>query len=169
MTTNLEAVQEAVRQIRLRNLGGIIVIDFIDMTEEAHRKQVFEALERELQKDRAKNKVLQISEFGLVELTRKRSRPSLERVLTQPCPYCRGVGRIKSMTTICLELRRQLLRQQSRWRESEILLRVHPEVARALQSEDRSILIELETALRSTIVVQSDATIHHEHFDILEV
>jgi ribonuclease G len=157
-----------VRQIRLRNLGGIIVIDFIDMTEEEHRKQVFEALERELQKDRAKNKVLQISEFGLVELTRKRSRPSLERVLTQPCPYCRGVGRIKSMTTICLELRRQLLRQRSRWRESEVLLRVHPEVARALQS-DRAILNELELELKSTIVIQSDATIHHEHFDILEV
>jgi ribonuclease G len=169
LTTNLEAVQEAVRQIRLRNLGGIIVIDFIDMTEEEHRKQVFDALERELQKDRAKNKVLQISEFGLVELTRKRSRPSLERVLTQPCPYCRGIGRIKSMTTICLEMRRQLLRQRGRWRESEILLRVHPEVARALQSEDRAILTELETELRSTILVQSDATIHHEHFDILEV
>jgi len=169
LTTNLEAVQESVRQIRLRNLGGIIVIDFIDMTEEVHRNQVFEALGRELQKDRAKNKVLAISEFGLVELTRKRSRPSLERVLTQPCPYCRGVGRIKSMTTICLELRRQMLRQRSRWRESEILLRVHPEVARALQSEDRSILAELETELKSTILVQSDASIHHEHFDILEV
>ena len=112
--------------------------------------------------------MLQISEFGLVELTRKRSRPSLERVLTQPCPYCRGVGRIKSMTTICLELRRQLLRQRSRWRESEVLLRVHPEVARALQS-DRAILNELELELKSTIVIQSDATIHHEHFDILEV
>ncbi len=169
LTTNLEAVQEAVRQIRLRNLGGIIVIDFIDMTEEEHRKQVFDALERELQKDRAKNKVLQISEFGLVELTRKRSRPSLEQVLTQPCPYCRGVGRIKSMTTICLELRRQMLRQRSRWRESEILVRVHPEVGRALQSEDRAILTELETELHSTILVQSDATLHHEHFDILEV
>jgi ribonuclease G len=169
LITNLEAVSEIVRQIRLRNLGGIIVIDLIDMIEEEHRKQVFEALERELAKDRAKNKVLKISEFGLVELTRKRSRPSLERVLTQPCPYCRGVGRIQSLTTICLELRRQILRQLARYRTSELLLRVHPDIARTLQSEDRAILNDLETTLQSRILIQGDAGIHHEHFDIIEV
>lgn len=169
LTTNLEAVQEIVRQIRLRNLGGIIVIDLIDMIEEEHRRQVFAALELELAKDRAKNKVLQISEFGLVELTRKRSRPSLERVLTQPCPYCRGVGRIQSSTTVCLELRRQILRQHGRHRTAELLLRVHPDVARALQSEDRAILNELETVLQTRILIQGDAGIHHEHFDIIEV
>lgn len=169
LTTNLEAVREIVRQVRLRNLGGIIVIDLIDMVEEEHRQQVSEVLREELEKDRAKYKVLGISEFGLVELTRKRSRPSLERVLTQPCPYCRGTGRIKSLTTISIELRRQLLRHRSRYAEHEILLRVHPDVARALQREEQSILRELETELGTQILVQSDPELHHERFDILEV
>jgi ribonuclease G len=169
LTTNLEAVEEIVRQIRLRNLGGIIVIDLIDMVEEGHRQEVFAALEQELSKDRAKYKVLNISEFGLVELTRKRSRPSLERLLTQPCPYCRGTGRIKSLSTIALDLRRQLLRHRGRHLDHEILLRVHPDVAKALQREEQSILRELETELRAEILIQSDPELHHERFDILEV
>ena len=169
LTTNLEAVREIVRQIRLRNLGGIIVIDLIDMVEEEHREQVSEVLRQELEKDRAKYKVLGISEFGLVELTRKRSRPSLERLLTQPCPHCRGTGRIKSLTTISIELRRQLLRQRSRYKDHEILLRVHPDVAKALQREEQSILRELELELGTDILIQSDPELHHERFDILEV
>lgn len=169
LTTNLEAVQEIVRQIRLRNLGGIIVIDLIDMAEQEHRDQVYAALEQEMSKDRAKHKVLNISEFGLVEITRKRSRPSLERTLTQPCPYCRSSRRIKSLTTICLELRRQLLRQKERYRDREILLRVHPDVAQRLQKQQQSVLNELECVLHSEILLQSDANLHHESFDILEV
>ena len=169
LTTNLEAVQEVVRQIRLRNLGGIIVIDLIDMAEQEHRDQVSAALEAEMSKDRAKHKILNISEFGLVEITRKRSRPSLERVLTQPCPYCHGSRRIKSLATICLDLRRQLLRQRDRFGDREILLRVHPDVAQALQTHQQSILVELERVLRSDILLQSDANLHHERFDILEV
>ena len=169
LTTNLEAVREVVRQIRLRNLGGIIVIDLIDMEEPEHRELVFDALAREMAKDRARNRVLRISEFGLVEITRKRSRPSLERILTQPCPYCRGTGRIKSLSTIGLDLRRQLLQQRSRFRDREILLRVHPEVARELQRQSQPILRELERELRTEILIQSDAGLHHERFDILEV
>lgn len=169
LTTNLEAVREIVRQIRLRNLGGIIVLDLIDMEEPDHREQVFAVLEEELAKDRARNKVLSISEFGLVELTRKRTRPSLERLLTQPCPYCRGVGRIKSRATIALEMRRQLRRQRGRFAGREVLLRVHPDVARALQREERAILDELEIDLGTTVLIQSDEQLHHEHFDILEV
>ena len=168
LTTNLEAVEEIVRQIRLRNLGGIIVIDLIDMVEKEHQQEVFEALERELSKDRAKYKVLNISEFGLVELTRKRSRPSLERLLTQPCPYCRGTGRIKSLSTIALDLRRQMLAHSSRYREHEILLRVHPDIAKALQKEEQPILLELERELKVDILIQSDPELHHERFDILE-
>ncbi|MCP4662339.1 MAG: Rne/Rng family ribonuclease [bacterium] len=169
LTTNLEAVREIVRQVRLRNLGGILVIDLIDMEEPEHREQVFQALAEELSKDRAKNKVLNISEFGLVEITRKRTRPSLERLLTQPCPYCRGVGRIKSLATIGLELRRQLLQQRGRFQEREVLLRVHPDVAQALQREERPILEELESALGTQILLQSDSMLHHESFDILDV
>jgi ribonuclease G len=169
LTTNLEAVKEIVRQIRLRNLGGIIVLDLIDMVEPAHREQVFEALAQELAKDRARNKVLSISEFGLVEITRKRTRPSLERLLTQPCPYCRGVGRIKSLNTIAMDMRRQLLSQRGRFIDREVMLRVHPDVARALQREQRPILDELEHELDTAILLQSDPQLHHERFDILEV
>ncbi|MEO1082602.1 MAG: Rne/Rng family ribonuclease [Acidobacteriota bacterium] len=169
LTTNLEAVQEIVRQIRLRNLGGIIVIDLIDMVEESHRDEVFVALEAELAKDRSKNKVLEISEFGLVQLTRKRSRPSLERLLTSQCPYCRGAGRIRSLTTTALELRRRLLAARSRFSEVEILLRAHPDLAQALQREDRPILDELESELRSTILIQSDSDMHRERFDFSEL
>ena len=169
LQTNLEAVQEIVRQIRLRDLGGIIVIDLIDMTEQEHREQVFSALEGELRKDRAKTKVLNISEFGLVEVTRKRSRANLERLLTQPCPYCGGRGRIKSVATICLNLRKELLHQRSRIGQSELLLRVNPEIARALQQEERAILTEVERSLGVHILLQSDPEMHHERFDVVEV
>ncbi|HVF60749.1 MAG TPA: Rne/Rng family ribonuclease [Thermoanaerobaculia bacterium] len=169
LQTNLEAVQEIVRQIRLRDLGGIVVIDFIDMIEKEHREEVFAALGAELKKDRAKNKVLNISEFGLVEITRKRSRANLERLLTQPCPYCGGRGRVKSTTTICLNLRKQLLRQGRRAGQAELLLRVHPEIARALQEEERAILAEIERSLGVNILLQSDPALHHERFDVVEV
>jgi ribonuclease G len=169
LQTNLEAVSEIVRQIRLRDLGGIIVIDLIDMIEEAHREQVFSSLEREIKKDRAKTKVLNISEFGLVEITRKRSRANLERLLTQPCPYCGGRGRVKSIATICLNLRKALLRLRDRAGQGELLLRVHPEVARALQQEERAILDELEKSLGVAILLQSDSELHHERFDVVEV
>jgi ribonuclease G len=170
LQTNLEAVQEIVRQIRLRDLGGIIVIDLIDMVEQAHREQVFAALDSELKKDRAKTKMLNISEFGLVEITRKRSRANLERLLTQPCPYCSGRGRVKSLATICLNLRKEFLRLRGRYgQQTELLLRVNPEVARALQQEEREILDELERTLGVRILLQSDPEIHHERFDVVEV
>jgi ribonuclease G len=170
LQTNLEAISEIVRQIRLRDLGGIIVIDLIDMVEQAHREQVFASLEAEIKKDRAKTKVLNISEFGLVEITRKRSRANLERLLTQTCPYCGGRGRIKSIDTICLNLRKELLRMRDRrFGHGELLLRVHPEIARALQQEERAILEELERTLGVHILLQSDPELHHERFDIVEV
>jgi ribonuclease G len=169
MQTNLEAVQEIVRQIRLRDLGGIIVIDLIDMVEQVHREQVFATLESEIKKDRAKIKLLNISEFGLVEITRKRSRANLERLLTQPCPYCAGRGRIKSVATICLNLRKELLRLRGHMGHGELLLRVHPEIARALQQEERAILEELERSLEVKVLLQSDPELHHERFDVVEV
>ncbi|HEX4952635.1 MAG TPA: Rne/Rng family ribonuclease [Thermoanaerobaculia bacterium] len=169
LKTNLEAVAEVVRQVRLRDLGGIIVVDFIDMTQEEHRQQVFRALEAELHKDRARTKVLSISEFGLVEITRKRSRANLERLLTQACPYCGGTGRIKSVSTICLSIRREVLRSRDEPHAREILLRVHPEVARALQQEERPILEELERALGVAVLLHSDSELHQERFHIEEV
>ena len=172
--TNLEAVHEIVRQIRLRNLGGILVLDLIDMAPPEHREQVFAALEAELKRDRAKNKVLSISEFGLVELTRKRSRPSLERLLTEPCPHCASRGRIKSTSTVALAIRRHLLRQRSRLEAGapgrrEVLVRLHPDVARALQGEEREVLADVERQLALHVVLQADPAMHHERFDVLEV
>ena len=169
LKTNLEAVREIVRQIRLRDLGGIIVIDLIDMIDQEHKDEVFGLLEAELGRDRAKTKVLSISEFGLVEITRKRSRSNLERLLTQPCPYCSGRGRIKAISTICLNLRKELLARPRPLADSELLLRVHPEVAGALQREEREILEEVERTLGTQVVLQADPEFHHERFDVSEV
>lgn len=167
--TNLEAIREVVRQIRLRDLGGIIVLDLIDMEDEENRQLVFSALEQELAKDRTKNRVLSISEFGLVELTRKRTRPSLERMLTQPCPYCQGRGRIRSLATICLSLRRDALNRRHELVGAELLLRVHPDVAEALQRDERPVLDELQELLEAPVMVQSDTTLHHEQYDLSEL
>ena len=173
LRTNLEAVQEIVRQIRLRDLGGIIVIDLIDMIEPEHREQVFAALEAELRKDRAKNKVLVISEFGLVEITRKRSRSNLERLLHPALPAtARAAAGSRSVDH---DLPRPApraaaaARRARRAERGELLLRVHPEVARALQDEERAILDELERALGVRVLLQSDPELHHERFDVLEV
>ncbi len=163
--TNLEAAREIVRQIRLRNLGGIVVIDFIDMADPEHRRRVFETLERELERDRARNQVLGISDFGLVEITRKRSRPSLERLLTQACPCCQGRGRVKTPTTLCLDVRREALRNRARFEGRPLRLRVHPQLARAFEEQ---LLGEVEEALRTTIRIEVDPQLHLEDFEIRE-
>jgi ribonuclease G len=165
--TNLEAVQEIVRQIRLRDLGGLLVVDFIDMEEEGHRHELVAALEAELKKDRSKNRMLPVSEFGLVEITRKRQRQSLERALTMPCPYCAGSGRTKSVPTIVLEIRREIAKRVEEGEAHSLLLRVHPEVYRSLVGEERRLVEELEERIGMPIHVQSDEHLHHERFDIV--
>ena len=165
--TNLEAVQEIVRQIRLRDLGGLLVVDFIDMEEEGHRHELVAALEAELKKDRSKNRMLPVSEFGLVEITRKRQRQSLERALTMPCPYCAGSGRTKSIPTIVLEIRREILKRVEEGEAHSLMLRVHPEVYRSLVGEERWLVEELEERIGMPIHVQSDEHLHHERFDIV--
>ncbi|HQR47218.1 MAG TPA: ribonuclease E/G, partial [Thermoanaerobaculia bacterium] len=167
LRTNMEAVQEIVRQIRLRDLGGLLVVDFIDMEEEEHRRELVTALETELKKDRSKNRMLPVSEFGLVEITRKRQRQSLERALTMPCPYCAGAGRIKNVTTIVLEIRREILKKVEEGEAHSLLLRVHPEIYRALMGEERRLVEELEERIGMPIHVQSDEHLHHEGFDIV--
>jgi ribonuclease G len=169
LATNLEAVEEVVRQIRLRDLGGIIVVDLIDMTEAANRERVFEALGREQKKDRAKYKVLSISEFGLVEITRKRSRTNLERQLTRSCPCCEGSGRVPTPATTCLSIRRALLRMRGGIQWKDVLLRVHPDVAKAFQRDERPVLEELERELGAMIHLQGDPKLHPASFDILEM
>ena len=166
--TNLEAAKEIVRQIRLRDLGGIIVLDFIDMEEPANRERLFETLENEIKKDRSKTKILQISEFGLIEMTRKRVRQSLERSLTQACPYCGGAGRIKSNTTIALEIWRELMKIRDFHEGQDVIVRLHPIVYSALHAGD-PIFEELERSLGIHLVFKPDESLHHEQFDLMRI
>ena len=163
--TNIEAAKEIVRQVRLRDLGGIIVLDFIDMEDPANRASLFEALEAEVKKDRSKTKILQISEFGLIEMTRKRVRQSLERSLTQACPYCGGSGRVKSNTTISLEIWRELMKLRDLHEGQEVIVRVNPAVYTALDP----IFDEVERSLGIHLVFKPDDTLHQEQFDVMRV
>ena len=146
--TNLEAVKEIVRQIRLRDLGGIIVLDFIDMEEKKNRQKVLQAVEQELKKDRSPSKALQVSDFGLVIITRKRVKQSLERVLTEPCPYCSGTGVIKSSSTICYEILSEVKKVGPDLNGHRLLLRVNPDIARALKEEESAVLQRSEAVDR---------------------
>lgn len=164
--TNIDAVREIVRQIRLRDLGGIIVVDFIDMDERRNRYKVVQALEEALRHDRAPTNILSINEFGLVALTRKRVKQSLERTLCEPCHYCGGSGWIKSVTTVCYEILSEARKMASQIEGKVITLRVNPEVARALKSREGVLLSELESLTRKDIVIRSDATVQQERFEI---
>src|SRR5207249_3365262 len=134
--TNLEAVDEIARQIRLRDLGGIIVLDLIDMEDRRNRQKVLQAVEQELRKDRSPSKALQVSDFGLIIITRKRVKQSLERVFTEPCPYCSGTGVIKSSSTICYEILSEVKKVGPDLNGHRLLLRVNPDIARALKEEE---------------------------------
>jgi ribonuclease G len=169
LKTNLEAVKEIVRQIRLRDLGGIIVLDFIDMEEKKNRQKVFQTVEQELRKDRAPSKPLQVSDFGLVIITRKRVKQSLERVLTEPCPYCAGGGTIKSSSTICYEILSEVKKVGSDMDGAGVLLRVNPDIARALKEEERNVLKDLKNMLGKDVIVKPDVHLHHEQFDVMSI
>ena len=166
--TNLEAAKEIVRQIRLRDLGGIIVLDFIDMEDLGNRARLFEALDGEIKKDRSKTKILQISEFGLIEMTRKRVRQSLERSLTQACPYCSGSGRIKSNMTVALEIWRELMKSRDLHEGQDVIVRVHPIVYASLSTGD-PIFEEVERNLGIHLVFKPDDSLHHEQFDLMRI
>ena len=169
LKTNLEAVKEIVRQIRLRDLGGIIVLDFIDMEEKKNRQKVFQTVEQELRKDRAPSKVLQVSDFGLVIITRKRVKQSLERVLTEPCPYCAGSAVIKSSSTICYEILAEVKKISADLDGQSLVLRVNPDIARALRDEERAVFRDLKQSLGREIALRPDAQLHHEQFDLMAV
>jgi len=167
--TNLEAVKEIVRQIRLRDLGGIIVLDLIDMEEKKNRQRVFQEVEKELRKDRSPSKALQVSDFGLVIVTRKRVKQSLERQLTEPCPYCSGSGSIKSSATICFEILTELKKVGQDLDGQGVLLRVNPDIARALKEEESAVLRELQQVLGRPVTIRPDAHLHHEQFDVMAI
>ena len=164
--TNLDAVPEIVRQIRLRDLGGIIVIDFIDMDDRKNRFKVLAALEEALKSDRAPTKVLQFNDFGLVAITRKRVKQSLERTLSVPCPTCQATGMVKSPTTVCNEIYTELRKMKRHFEGDDVLLRVNPETVKVLKSNNASWLTEFEELVGKNILVKSDPTLHPEQFDI---
>jgi Rne/Rng family ribonuclease len=164
--TNVEAVKEIVRQMRLRDLGGIIVIDFIDMEERRNREKVMAALEDALRADRAPSKVLRFNEFGLVAITRKRTKQALERTLCQPCPYCTGSGMVKSIPTLCYEIQTEARKMAPEVEAGSLTLRVHPEISKALKTRESSLMEELETWTKKSIIIQADPTLHWEQYDI---
>ena len=167
LKTNLEATREIARQLRLRDLGGIVVADFIDMDDPDHQAQVMAALEAELANDRARIRIGGLSDFGLVQITRKRSRSDLVSQLTRPCPTCQGLGRVKSETTVLLELRRKVLERIAELGGRPLQLKVRPEVAASLDREQRAILVELEERLGTRIRVEADAALRAEEYEIL--
>jgi len=164
--TNVDAIKEIVRQIRLRDLGGIIVIDFIDMDERRNRQKVMQALEEALRGDRAPSKVLQFNDFGLVAITRKRVKQSLERTIGSPCPYCQSTGFVKSVTTVCNEIYLEMRKIARHLEHPDVMLRVNPEVAKALKANNGRALTEMEELTKRTIIVKSDPALHQEQFDI---
>jgi len=164
--TNTDAVKEIVRQIRLRDLGGIIVVDFIDMDERKNRQKVMQALEDAMRADRAPNKILQFNDFGLVAITRKRVKQSLERTLCSPCPYCEGAGYVKSVQTVVGEILQEAQKVAGALEHGDVTLRVNPEVAKLLKSNKNDTLQEIEQVLGRTVLVKSDPLMHQEKFDL---
>ncbi|NYF81385.1 Rne/Rng family ribonuclease [Granulicella arctica] len=164
--TNLDAIPEIVRQIRLRDLGGIIIIDFIDMDERKNRNKVMAALEEELKSDRAPSKVLQFNDFGLVAITRKRVKQSLERTLSTTCNVCVGTGMVKSAVTVCNDIYIEMRKMHKHLDKGDVMLRVHPDVVKQLKSSGTKWLQEMEEMSGKTILVKSDPSLHPEQFDI---
>lgn len=166
LKTNLEAVKEIAYQLRVRNCGGIIICDFIDMEKEEHREQVFESLLEALKKDRAKTNVLPISGLGLVEMTRKRTRDTLTRVMCEPCQYCEGTGRVKSVTTVCYEILREINKAMKKSKGSKVSIFAHPEVSAQLTSEDFEVIESLEEAHSKQLQIRADNSYHIEQYEI---
>lgn len=166
LKTNLEAVKEIAYQLRVRNCGGIIIIDFIDMEKEEHREQVYTTLLETLKKDRAKTNVLPISALGLVEMTRKRTRDTLTRIMCEPCPYCEGAGRVKSVSTVCYEILREVTKTMKKTKGPKISVYAHPEVSAQLTSEDFEVIEHLEESTSKQLVIRADNSYHIEQYEI---
>jgi ribonuclease G len=167
LKTNLEAAQAIARQLRLRNLGGIIIIDFIDMTQDEHKQMVIAALAKALEKDHAKTHVSAVSALGLVEMTRKRTRESLEHVLCEPCPTCQGRGSVRSPETVCYEIFREVMRETRQFEANEVLVLAAQSVVDLLLDEESASLAELEAHIGKPIRLQVEAQYPPEQFDVV--
>jgi len=165
--TNLEAAQALVRQLRLRNLGGIIIIDFIDMSDEEHKRQVLRALEKALDKDHAKTNVCDVSALGLVEMTRKRTRESLEHILCEPCHCCQGRASLKTAETVCYEIFREIIREARQFDTPEFLVLAAQPIVDLMLDEESTSIAELEDFIGKTIRFQVESEYAQEHFDVV--
>ncbi|WP_147200042.1 ribonuclease G [Pantoea sp. MBD-2R] len=165
--TNIEATQAIARQLRLRNLGGIIIIDFIDMSNEDHRRRVLHSLEQALSKDRVKTGINGFSQLGLVEMTRKRTRESIEHVLCQDCPVCKGRGTLKTVETVCYEIMREIVRVHHAYDSDRFLVYVSPAVGEALKTEESHALAEVEIFVGKQVKVQIEPLYTQEQFDVV--
>jgi ribonuclease G len=165
--TNLEAAQAIARQLRLRNLGGIIIIDFIDMVQEEHKRQVLRALEKSLEKDHAKSHISEVSSLGLVQMTRKRTRESLEHVLCEACPMCSGRGSVKTAETVCYEVFREIIREARQFDAEQLLVLASQEVIDLLLDEQSTSLAELETFVGRPIKLQVESLYTQEQYDVV--
>jgi len=167
LKTNLEAVKEIAYQLRFRNLGGLIVIDFIDMERKSNREKVFTTLKEGLTKDKAKTHVLKMSELGLIEMTRKRTRENLNRLLSEPCFYCEGRGSLKAKRTICYEVLRDLERETNLTGQApQVSVHVHPDIARVLKEEEQQSVIDLERRINRRVVISEKENLHIEQYEI---
>ena len=165
--TNLEAAQTIARQLRLRNLGGIVIVDFIDMCDEDHKAQVLLALQKSLEKDRARNAISEVSSLGLVQMTRKRTRESLEHILCETCPCCSGRGMLKTAETVCLEILREIIREVRQYNVQELMVLAGNEVVGRLLDEDADMVSELEAFLSVSIKFRAEAQYNQEQYDIV--
>jgi len=166
--TNLEAAQEVARQLRLRNMGGLIVVDFIDMKHRRDQQAVSKAMQEHLKRDKAKTQVLPISQFGLMEMTRQRLHESLSSALYEPCPYCKGNGQVKTTMTMSVELQRALsaILGRGKAEQKSLVVVVHPEVMQRLKTEDGELLVELERKYEARLTFRSDPNLHREEIKI---
>jgi ribonuclease G len=165
LKTNLEAVKEIAYQIRLRNLGGIIIVDFIDMEKLENRDRVFNAFVDAMKKDKAKNTISHISELGLIQMTRKRVRESLGRTLCESCQYCEGKGFVKSPRTLCYEIFRKVIRL-AKHGSDRIIITAHPSVAEVLSDEERSGVEEIENIYNAKITIRESRSLHQENYEV---
>ncbi len=166
LKTNLEAVKEIAYQLRLRNIGGLIVIDFIDMERESDREKVFNSLKEALKKDKSKTSVARMSEFGLIEMTRKRTRDNINRFLSEDCFYCDGRGTLKSKTTICYEILRAIEREAREIPGQNLYLRAHPQISEMLLDEENQHIEYLERRIKKDIVIRAHEALHYEQYTI---
>ncbi|MBI5875834.1 MAG: Rne/Rng family ribonuclease [Deltaproteobacteria bacterium] len=166
LKTNMEAVKEIVYQLKLRNIGGIIVLDLIDMTKSANKEKVYNALKEALKSDKARTNILKISELGLVEMTRKRSRENITQLLCEPCPYCEGNGVIRSKYTVIMEIYRELLKELPKRRRKAVIY-AHPIIAELLYGESENVIEELEKRFKKRVVIKTSGALHQEQYEIV--